>query len=268
MLACQPRGPLPTAAGGHTRQGMPAAAQIARMALRQVVDFALPPRCAGCGCITERQGAFCPDCWARLDLLGPPCCARCALPFDHDEGAELTCAGCMAEPPPFDRLRAAVAYGELARDVALKLKYGRRPGVAETMAGLMERHVSAFDAPVLVPVPLHRWRIWRRGYNQSALIAGALARRRALEFARDLLRRTKATPPLKHMGPAERRRVVRGAFAINPNQAEWIKGRNILLVDDVFTSGATVSACARVLKRAGAAEVGVLCWARVIRGED
>ncbi len=247
---------------------MPAAAQIARAALRQVVDFALPPRCAGCGCITERQGAFCPDCWARLDLLGPPCCARCALPFDHDEGGELTCAGCMAEPPPFDRLRAAVAYGELARDVALKLKYGRRPGVAETMAGLMERHLAAFDAPLLVPVPLHRWRIWRRGYNQSALIAGALARRRGLGFARDLLRRTKATPPLKHMGPAERRRVVRGAFGVNPRHAGEIAGRNILLIDDVFTSGATVGACARVLKRAGAAEIGVLCWARVIRGED
>ncbi len=247
---------------------MQAAAQIARSALRHAVDFALPPRCAGCGCITERQGAFCPDCWGKLDLLGPPCCARCALPFDHDEGAELTCAGCLAEPPPFARLRAAVAYGELARNVALKLKYGRRPGVAETMAGLMERHLAAFDAPLLVPVPLHRWRIWRRGYNQSALIAASLARRRELELGRDLLQRIKATPPLMHMSPAERRRVVRGAFHVHPSHRDSIKGRNILLVDDVYTSGATVSACARLLRRAGAAEVGVLCWARVIRGED
>ncbi len=252
---------------GH-KAGMQAPGQIARAALRHVVDFALPPRCSGCGCITARQGAFCPDCWGKLDLLGPPCCARCALPFDHDQLADMVCGGCMAEPPPFDRLRAGVAYGELARDVALKLKYGRRPGVAETMAGLIERHLAAFDAPILVPVPLHRWRIWRRGYNQSALIAASLARRGALELRRDLLQRTKATPPLKHMGPAERRRVVRGAFRIHPRHAETIKGRNILLVDDVFTSGATVGACARVLKRAGAAEVGVLCWARVIRGED
>lgn len=132
----------------------------------------------------------------------------------------------------------------------------------------MERHLPIFDAPLLIPVPLHRWRIWRRGYNQSALIASALARGHDLEFACDLLRRTKATPPLMHMGPAERRRVVRGAFRIDPRQAGRVQGRNILLVDDVFTSGATVGACARVLKRAGAGQVGVLCWARVIRAED
>lgn len=247
---------------------MPAVARIARATFRQIVDFALPPRCAGCGCVTVRQGAFCPDCWGRLDLLGPPCCAICAMPFDHDEGADLLCAGCLADPPSFDRLRAAVAYGPLARDVALKLKCGRRPGVALTMAGLMDRHLDAFDAPLLVPVPLHRWRIWRRGYNQSALIAAALARRRGLEFGRDVLLRTKATPPLKHLGPAARRRAVRGAFQLNPRRAGEVKGRNILLIDDVFTSGATAGGCARVLKRAGAAHVGILCWSRVVQAED
>lgn len=248
---------------------MPVPIALARAAfvrtISGAVGFALPPRCAGCGAVTAAQGAFCLDCWAKLDLIGPPCCARCALPFAHDGEVERECAGCLADPPPFDRLRAAVGYGALARDVALKLKYGRRPGIAATMAGLMGRHVDAFDAPLLVPVPLHRWRIWRRGYNQSAMIAAALARRHGLEVCRDLLVRVKATPPLKDMSPAERRRTVRGAFRINPRAAEMAKGRNILLIDDVFTSGATVGACARVLKRAGAGEVGVLCWARVIR---
>jgi ComF family protein len=241
---------------------------FARTALQQVADFALPPRCAGCGSITQSQGAFCLDCWSGLDLLGPPCCARCALPFEHEEGEESLCAGCLAEPPAFDRLRAAVSYGELAKTVALKLKYGRKPGVAATMAGLMGRHVAAFEAPVLCPVALHRWRIWRRGYNQAALIAASLARRHDLAVRHDLLLRVKATPPLKQMGPAERRRAVRGAFRVNPRHAESIAGRNILLVDDVFTSGATVSACARVLKRAGARQVGVITWARVVRGAD
>jgi ComF family protein len=136
------------------------------------------------------------------------------------------------------------------------------------MAGLMVRHLEPGTDAILAPVPLHRWRIWRRGYNQAALIAAGLSRRHDLELRQDLLLRIKATPPLKEMSPAERRRAVRGAFRVHPRHADLIKGRNILLVDDVFTSGATASACARVLKRAGAAEVGVLTWARVVRGAE
>jgi ComF family protein len=218
--------------------------------------------------VTAAPGAFCLDCWSGLELIGPPCCAQCALPFEHGEGEERLCAGCLAAPPAYDRLRAAVSYGELARTVALKLKYGRRPGVAATMAGLMERHLAAFPEALLCPVPLHRWRIWKRGYNQSALIAASLARRRGRAFLPDLLVRIKATPPLKQMSPAERQRVVKGAFALHPRHKDAVKGRSILLIDDVFTSGATVGACARVLKRAGASHVGVLCWARVVRGGD
>jgi ComF family protein len=247
---------------------MEAPAQLVRAAMRVVVDFALPPRCAGCGAITAEQGTFCYGCWSGLDLLGPPCCARCALPFEHAGDGAAECGACLADPPAFDRLRAAVAYGELARKVALKLKYGRKPGVADTMAGFMLRHVDAAAQPLLCPVPLHRWRIWRRGYNQSALIAAALARRRPLEVAPDLLLRTRRTPPLKGMSPAQRRQAVRGAFQVNPRRTAAVKGRNILLIDDIFTSGATAGACARILKRGGAAEVAVLCWARVLRDAD
>lgn len=241
--------------------------QLARAALRHVVDFALPPRCAGCGAVVSAPGAFCFECWSGLDWLGPPCCARCALPFEYDAGEGAQCPACLADPPEFDSLRAAVAYGELARTVVLKLKYGRRPAAAETMAKFMARHVDADAAPILCPVPLHRWRVWQRGYNQSALIAAALARRFALDLRQDLLLRIKATPPLKDMNPRERRLVVRGAIRLNARHRAAIKGRNVLLVDDVFTSGATVGACARVLKRAGAAQVAVLCWARVVRGD-
>ncbi|HWT13676.1 MAG TPA: ComF family protein [Allosphingosinicella sp.] len=241
---------------------------LARAALRPVLDFALPPRCPGCGAVTGEPHRFCLRCWSLLVFLGAPCCARCALPFDFAQGADAVCAGCLAAPPSFDRLRAAVAYGEIPRKVALKLKYGGRPGVAETIARFMERHLDAPAGTILAPVPLHRWRIWKRGYNQAALIASALARRAGLEARLDLLERVKATPPLKGMGPKERRDAVRGAFRVAPRHKGNVRGRRIILIDDVYTSGATVNGCARILKRAGAAEIGVLTWARVVRGAE
>ena len=212
---------------------------------------------------------FCLDCWSQLVFLGPPCCVCCALPFDHEAGPELLCAGCLAQPPAFDRLRAAVAYGDIPRKVAIKLKYGGRPGVAETIARFMERHLDVGSSDtILVPVPLHRWRIWKRGYNQAALIASALARRAGLEARLDLIERVKATPPLKAIGPKARRDAVRGAFRVATRHKAGLRGHSIVLVDDVYTSGATADACAGALRRAGAGRVEVLCWARVVRGEN
>jgi ComF family protein len=239
-------------------------------ALSAMLDFALPPRCPGCGAVTEAQHRFCLACWSSLTFLGAPCCARCALPFDYGAEEELLCGRCMAEPPSFDRLRAAVAYGDISRKVVLKLKYGGRPGVAETIARFMQRHLDAAagEGAVLAPVPLHRWRIWRRGYNQSALIAGVLAARAGLPVRQDLLERVKRTPPLKAMDRRARRETVRGAFRVNPRYRPELAGKAVVLVDDVFTTGATVDACARILKRAGAARVDILCWARVVHGSE
>ena len=165
-------------------------------------------------------------------------------------------------------MRSAVGYGETARAVALKLKYGGRIGVAETMAKFMARHVEASPGTVLAPVPLHRWRIWKRGYNQAALIASSLGRRTGLPVELELLERTKATPPLKGMGRRERALAVRGAFRVSASRTESLRGRRVILVDDVFTSGATAAACAKVLKRAGAARVDIICWARVVRTSE
>ncbi len=241
---------------------------LARRALRPVIDFALPPRCPGCGAVTGEPHRFCMACWSSLTFLGDPCCARCALPFDYEQGPDALCGHCLAHPPRYDRLRAAVAYGDIPRRVALKLKYGGRPGVAETVARFMARHVEAAPDALLVPVPLHRWRIWRRGYNQAALIAQALERRTGIEVRLDLIERVKRTPPLRGMNAGQRRDTLRGAFRVPAARKAVVKGRTVILIDDVYTSGATANGCARALKRAGAGEVRVLAWARVVRGGD
>lgn len=229
--------------------------------LSAVVDLVLPPRCPGCGAVTIADHRFCATCWSALVFLGPPWCAACALPFDHDRGEGALCGACLADPPSHQGARAAVAYGAIARAVVLRLKYGGRTGLAETVAQAMARLIPA-EATLLVPVPLHRWRLWRRGYNQAALIADALARERPGLARADLLVRTRPTPVLKGLGRKGRAKAVRGAFAL-AGGAE-VRGARIVLVDDVYTTGATADACARVLRRAGAAQVTVLAWARVV----
>lgn len=241
---------------------------LARAATRHIVDFALPPRCPGCGTITDNQHSFCLPCWQALSFLAEPCCARCGLPFEYDAGDGSECGSCIAAPPNFDRLRAAVAYGEIARRVALKLKYGGKPGVAETLAHFMRRHLDPAEGAILAPVPLHRWRIWKRGYNQAALIASALAKSSGMKAELDLLKRVKATPSLRGKGRRDRALALRGAFAVPDRAKAAIAGKTIILVDDVFTSGATANACAKALKRAGANKVNIICWARVVQSSE
>ncbi|HEX8527406.1 ComF family protein [Allosphingosinicella sp.] len=243
-------------------------ADAARSAVREIVDFALPPRCPGCGAIVGDEHSFCLECWSQLAFLGEPCCLRCGLPFEHGGGGPAECGACLADPPRFDRARAAVGYGEIPRKVALKLKYGGRPGVAETMARLMARHLEPGGGTILAPVPLHRWRIWKRGYNQAGLIASALARRSGEPASLDLLQRTRSTPYLRGMSPRERALAVRGAFRVAPKLKPLVAGRSVTLVDDVFTTGATANACALALRKAGASHVSLICWARVVRGEQ
>jgi ComF family protein len=173
----------------------------------------------------------------------------------------------MAEAPPFDGAPAAVAYGAVARTVALRLKYGRRTGHARLMAQLMARPLAALgpgEDMLLIPVPLHRWRLWSRGFNQAALVADALTRLTGMPHDHHLLIRSKATVALRGKGRRERERIVSGAFALAPDAKARVKGRHLVLIDDVHASGATLRAAAKALKRSGASRVSALTWARVV----
>lgn len=238
-------------------------------AFRPLVDLVLPPRCPGCGVLVAEDLSFCADCWNNLRFISDPSCRSCGKPFAEGRDDELVCAECLAHPPRHDGIKAAVLYDDLSRSIVLKLKHGGKIGLARLVARHLQRHLpEPGDSVVLIPVPLHRWRLWRRGFNQSILIARELARPHGLAVETDVLRRIRATPPLKGMTRKQRGLAVRGVFDIPKDRRERVMGKHVLLIDDVFTTGATASACVRLLKQAGAARVTIFCWARVLREGD
>ncbi len=210
--------------------------------------------------IVQGDHQLCTQCWESLDFLTAAGCGLCGSPVVTDD---LICAPCLNEAPAHNGVRSAVVYGDLARQIVLRLKHGGRTGLAKLVATAMTRHLPQTPA-LLVPVPLHRWRIWQRGFNQSALIAAHLSANSRHSVADDVLVRAKRTPLLRGLGAKERRKAVQGAFALQKWAQERLRGQHVILVDDVYTSGATANACARVLKRGGAQTVTVLCWARVL----
>jgi ComF family protein len=235
-------------------------ARALALPLRTILDFALPARCAGCGAIVDEVHTFCMDCWSSIDFIRGGC-ESCGLPLEATDFG--TCAVCLAKPPRIQRTRAAVTYSDITRGLALRLKYGRKVGLAKTMAHYMAPLLSGLPTDAhLVPVPLHRRRLWERGFNQAGLLAGELSRRSGLMVDHALIR-TRRTPPLKGLSRLQRRRAVAGAFGVHRNAN--LRGRTFVLVDDVLTTGSTANGCARALLKAGAERVDFVSWARVVR---
>jgi len=236
--------------------------------LRALVDLVLPPQCLACTRPVGIEGGLCPACWSRLRLIERPFCATLGTPFAYDLGEGALSAEAIADPPPFERCRAVAVFDDVARNLVHGLKYRDRLDLAAWMAGWMARAGRDLldDADVILPVPLHPRRLWRRRFNQSASLAQAVATKAGKPMVTTALCRIRPTPQQVGLSAAERDRNVRGAFKVMEDQRVTVAGRRVLLVDDVYTTGATVKAATRALERAGAAAVDVLVFARVVRG--
>ncbi|MGA8935639.1 MAG: ComF family protein [Pseudolabrys sp.] len=236
-----------------------------RAALRLVLDFALPPLCPSCREPLSEGAGLCAPCWSKLSLIEPPYCARLGIPFVYDPGPGLLSMEAIANPPAYDRARAAVRYDDIARTLVQGFKYSDRLDLAPMMGRWMARAGRELlaDADALVPVPLHWRRQWTRRFNQSAALAGAISAICNIPVAHGL-KRVRATPQQVGRSKTERADNVQGAFRVPAEHKADIAGRRVVLIDDVLTSGATVDACSRALLRAGAAHIDVLVFARVV----
>jgi ComF family protein len=234
---------------------------------RTLLDLLLPPECLTCDTPVPVQGQFCTACFRLTGFVTQPFCRRCGVPFVYaaQGGPDGLCPDCRVNPPHYDRARAAFRYDEQARKLVLGLKHGDRTELAISLARHMARAGAALlaEADLLVPVPLHRRRLFHRRYNQSALLAAALARQTGRIFVPDALQRSRATVSLGERSAAERARIVAGAIRVRPRRISQIAGRRVVLIDDVMTSGATANECAEALRAAGAAAIDVLVAARV-----
>jgi len=233
--------------------------------INAVLDVVLPPRCIISGDIVDAQGMVAPSAWVNLNFITPPYCAQCGYPFELVADSSALCAACLKDAPLYDRARHVFRYDDFSSALILKFKYADQTHITRTLAGWMMRTGEELlkDTDLILPVPLHPRRLLWRRYNQAALLAQSLSKLTGTPALVGALQRRRATTA-QGKGYKARHENVKGAFAVNPALAAQLAGKTILLVDDVYTSGATIRECTKVLKKAGVTAVNVVTLARTI----
>ncbi len=246
------------------REGMLAGIRLASTAAMQTV---FPPRCIACGERVEGEFGLCGACWGETSFILGLACDCCGAPLPGEEAEQVLCDECLRAPRAWERGRAAMVYSGTGRRLVLAFKHGDRLDLTRPLSGWMHRAAGPILEPgmIVAPVPLHRLRLLKRRYNQSALLAKAVARQAGLDCLPDLFERTRATPPQEGLSAAARAENLAGAIALRPKYRAQIAGRAVLIVDDVLTTGATLTATAEAAREAGAQKVVVLTLARVAK---
>jgi len=250
------------------RRRTPLGQSMRRMARRgalAIADTIVPPACLLCRQRLGSYDALCAGCWSQVNFIRPPLCSRLGIPMPFDPGGMIVSGAALKDPPIYDRARAVARFDSVMRHLIHSFKYGGRHD-ARRLFGRWLQEAGAellHDADIIIPVPLHRWRLIHRRFNQAAMLALEVSRACGIPCALNMLERSRATRSQVGLTQPERRRNLSGAFQVSARGREGERGRNVVLMDDVITTGSTVSACARVLKRAGAARVDVLALALV-----
>ena len=236
---------------------------------KKLLDFILPPQCINCHTPVFQQGGLCAGCWEKIAFISKPFCLFCGFPFNIQIENENICGPCARKTPLFTRARAAIYYNEASKPMILRFKHSDALHIAPLFAEwLYQAGDELFQqAEYLAPIPLHWSRLVYRGYNQAALLSRKLSKKAKIPHLPDLLERTHRTPPQGDLTAKEREKNVSNVFKLNKKYNQLIRDKHILLIDDVFTSGATVRACTKILKKSGAKQVDILTLARVIKPE-
>ena len=233
---------------------------------KKILNVILPASCISCHkVILDDKTGVCAECWKELDFITKPMCDNCGFPFDFSMEEGTLCAECLTEESKFSKMRCVFKYNDKSKKMILALKYGDRTDTVGVLSDFMIKAGADFidDIDIVMPVPLHRCRLFRRKYNQSALLAKAISNKTGAEFAADGLVRVKHTKPQGHFTRSVRKNNLKGAF--KHNEKHSFKGKRVLLVDDVITTGATVNNCVKVLKKKHKdCDVYVLGLARVL----
>jgi ComF family protein len=226
-----------------------------------------PPTCIACQAATGAPHALCATCWSAIRLIERPYCERLGTPFAVDLGQPLLSPAAIADPPVFVRARAVAEYDGTASLLVHQLKYGDRLELARALGGMMTRAGAQLleQADAIVPVPLHRWRLWGRRFNQAMALASVVSAESGIPCDPFLLSRVKRTRRQVGLTKAQRQENLQGAFRVSTDAKARLQGKRILLIDDVLTTGSTANAASRALLRGGAASVDVLAFARVVK---
>ena len=235
--------------------------------INRFLNLIFPPQCLNCKGRVPTHGTLCQPCWQAVQFISDPMCDACGLPFDYDIGSEALCGDCIIELPPYRKCRSAFRYDEHSRKLITRFKYSDQTQLAKIYGGWLTNAGKELlaNADVIIPVPLHYFRFISRRFNQSALLADVISKKSDIKHCSNAMIRTRHTKQQTGLTKNQRKDNVRNAFSVNKKHLPLIKDKNILLIDDVFTTGSTIEQCTKTLLKAGAMQVFVLTLARTMR---